>query len=88
MTGAEKLMSDLESRVNEKHEDFEGVVKELESKLAEKSEEIMKMRESKRFSLTEVLQIGKKLLSQTFLMQNLLVLQLAKVGTMIMQNQS
>ena len=48
MTGAEKLMSDLESRVNEKHEDFEGVVKELESKLAEKSEEIMKMRESKR----------------------------------------
>ena len=48
MTGAEKLMSDLESRVNEKHENFEGVVKELESKLAEKSEEIMKMRESKR----------------------------------------
>tara|TARA_Y100001937_G_scaffold78861_2_gene106954 strand:- start:10293 stop:12329 length:2037 start_codon:yes stop_codon:yes gene_type:complete len=48
MTGAEKLMSDLESRVNEKHEDFEGVVRELESKLAEKSEEIMNMRESKR----------------------------------------
>ena len=48
MTGAEKLMSDLESRVNEKHEDFEGVVKELESKLAEKSDEIMNMRESKR----------------------------------------
>ena len=48
ITGAEKLMSDVETRVNEKHEDLERVVKELESNLVEKSDEIMKMRESKR----------------------------------------
>jgi len=48
ITGAEKLMSDVETRVNEKHEDLEKVVKELESNLIEKSDEIMKMRESKR----------------------------------------
>ena len=48
MTGAEQLMSDLETRVNEKHEDLESVVRELESQLSEKSEEVMKMRESKR----------------------------------------
>jgi HK97 family phage prohead protease len=48
ITGAERLMSDVETRVNEKHEDLERVVKELESNLIEKSDEIMKMRESKR----------------------------------------
>ena len=48
MTGAEKLVSDIEKRVNEKHEDLESVVKSLESELKEKSEEIMNIRESKR----------------------------------------
>ena len=48
MSGAERLMEDVEKRVNEKHEDLESVVKSLESKLAEKSEEIMNIRESKR----------------------------------------
>ena len=48
ITGAEKLMSDVETRVNEKHEDLERVVKELEANLVEKSDEIMKMRDSKR----------------------------------------
>ena len=48
ITGAEKLMNDVESRVNEKHEDLEKVVKSLEKELAEKSEEIMNIRESKR----------------------------------------
>jgi membrane protein involved in colicin uptake len=48
MTGAEKLMSDVEQRVSEKHESLETVVKELQSELREKSEEIMKIRESKR----------------------------------------
>ena len=48
LSGAEKLMSDVEKRVNEKQEDLEKVVRELESQLSEKSEEIMNMRESKR----------------------------------------
>ena len=48
ISGAEKLMSDVETRVNEKHEDLEAVVKELEKTLAEKSDEIMNIRESKR----------------------------------------
>jgi len=48
ISGAEKLMSDVETRVNEKHEDLETVVKELEKTLAEKSDEIMNIRESKR----------------------------------------
>ena len=48
ITGAEKLMNDVETRVNEKHEDLEKVVKSLEKELAEKSEEIMNIRESKR----------------------------------------
>jgi len=48
LTGAERLMSDVEKRVNEKHEDLGKVVKELEAKLSEKSEEIMNIRESKR----------------------------------------
>ena len=34
LSGAERLMSDVETRVNEKHEDLEQVVKELESQLS------------------------------------------------------
>ena len=48
LTGAEKLMNDLETRVNQKNEDLKTVVDELEKQLAEKSEEIMSIRESKR----------------------------------------
>ena len=48
LTGAEKLMNDVESRVKEDYSNLESVVKNLESQLAEKSEEIMNMRESKR----------------------------------------
>jgi len=48
LSGAERLMSDVEKRVNEKQEDLEKVVRELEKTLAEKSEEIMSIRESKR----------------------------------------
>ena len=48
LSGAEKLMNDLETRVNEKNEDLKTVVDELEKQLAEKSEEIMNIRESKR----------------------------------------
>ena len=48
ISGAERLMNDVETRVNEKHEDLKTVVDELEKQLAEKSEEIMSIRESKR----------------------------------------
>jgi len=48
LSGAEKLMNDVESRVKEDYSNLEQVVKSLESQLAEKSEEIMNMRESKR----------------------------------------
>jgi len=48
LSGAERLMDDVEKRVNEKQEDLAKVVKELEKSLAEKSEEIMSIRESKR----------------------------------------
>ena len=48
LSGAEKLMNDLEKRVNEKNEDLKTVVDQLEKQLAEKSEEIMSIRESKR----------------------------------------
>jgi HK97 family phage major capsid protein len=48
LSGAEKLMNDVESRVNENYSNLESVVKSLESQLAEKSEEIMNIRESKR----------------------------------------
>ena len=48
LSGAEKLIHDVETRVNEKNESLEEVVKELQKDLAEKSEEIMNMRESKR----------------------------------------
>jgi len=48
LTGAEKLMSDVEKRVNDNYSNLETVVKSLEAQLAEKSEEIMNIRESKR----------------------------------------
>ena len=48
LSGAEKLIQDVETRVNEKNESLEEVVKELQKDLAEKSEEIVNMRESKR----------------------------------------
>ena len=48
LTGAEKLMNDVESRVKEDYSNLEQVVKSLEAQLSEKSEEIMNIRESKR----------------------------------------
>ena len=48
LSGAEKLMNDVEARVNDNYSNLESVVKNLESQLAEKSEEIMNIRESKR----------------------------------------
>ena len=48
LSGAEKLMTDVESRVKEDYSNLEQVVKSLEAQLAEKSEEIMNIRESKR----------------------------------------
>ena len=48
LSGAEKLMNDVESRVKEDYSNLESVVKSLEAQLAEKSEEIMNIRESKR----------------------------------------
>jgi HK97 family phage prohead protease len=48
LSGAERLISDIEKRVNDKHEDLNEVVKSLQNELAEKSEEIMNIRESKR----------------------------------------
>ena len=48
LSGAEKLVNDVEARLLEKNEDLHNVVAELQKDLAEKSEEIMSMRESKR----------------------------------------
>ena len=48
MSGAEKLMEDVEKRVSEKHEDLEKVVNELRTELTEKKDEIEAIRESKR----------------------------------------
>ena len=48
LSGAERLMEDVEKRVLDKHEDLKEVVDSLEKQLAEKSEEIMNIRESKR----------------------------------------
>ena len=48
LSGAERLMNDVEQRVSEQHEDLKSVVDSLEKQLAEKSEEIMSIRESKR----------------------------------------
>ena len=48
MSGAERLMNDVEKRVSEKHEDLEKVVNELRTELTEKKDEIEAIRESKR----------------------------------------
>jgi membrane protein involved in colicin uptake len=48
MSGAEKLVSDVEKRVEERHGDLESVVNELQKDLADKKDEINAMRESKR----------------------------------------
>jgi len=48
MSGAERLMNDVEKRVSEKHEDLEKVVNELQGALKDKKEEIEAIRESKR----------------------------------------
>ena len=48
MSGAERLMEDVEKRVSEKHEDLEKVVNELRTELTEKKDEIEAIRESKR----------------------------------------
>jgi HK97 family phage prohead protease/HK97 family phage major capsid protein len=47
-TSAEKLMEDIEKRFSEKNEALESIVAELQDELSSKSEEITKMRESKR----------------------------------------
>ena len=47
-TGAEKLMEDLEEKFQQKDADHEKVVAELQTEISEKSDEIMKIRESKR----------------------------------------
>ena len=48
ISGAEKLINDVAKKVEERQGDLESVVKELQSELSEKSEEIQAMRESKR----------------------------------------
>ena len=47
-SGAEELVSELEKRVNEQYDNVEEVVDSLKAELKEKSEEITKIRESKR----------------------------------------
>ncbi len=47
-SSAEKLMTDIEARFNEKNESLESIMGELKEELASKSEEIVAMRESKR----------------------------------------
>ena len=48
ISGAEKLIEDVAKKVEERQGDLESVVKELQSELTEKSQEIQAMRESKR----------------------------------------
>ena len=48
MSGAEKLITDVEKRVEERHGDLESVVNELKTELSDKKDEINAMRESKR----------------------------------------
>ena len=47
-TGAERLVADIEKRFADKNADLEKIVNELRGEISEKSQEIMKMRESKR----------------------------------------
>ena len=47
-SGAEKLMADVEAKMSQRDADHMEIVKQFERELAEKSEEIQKMRESKR----------------------------------------
>ena len=47
-SGAEALVSELEKRVNDQYDNVESVVDSLKAELKEKSEEITKIRESKR----------------------------------------
>ena len=51
--GAERLMSDLEDRVSKDYSNLETVVEELKAELAEKSEEIVNIRDSKRVFATK-----------------------------------
>ena len=48
MSGAQQLMSDVEKRVSEKHDDLEAIVNELQTELKDKKSEIEAIRESKR----------------------------------------
>ena len=48
MSGAQQLMSDVEKRVSEKHDDLEKIVNELQTELKDKKSEIEAIRESKR----------------------------------------
>ena len=61
ISGAEKLINDVAAKVEERQGDLESVVKELQSELTEKSEEIQAMRESKEFSKIEATKTGRKL---------------------------
>ena len=47
-SGAEKLMADVEAKMAEKDADYEKIIGELRNELTEKSDEISKIRESKR----------------------------------------
>jgi len=48
LSGAEKLVNDVEKRVSERQGDLESVVNELKTELSDKKDEINAMRESKR----------------------------------------
>lgn len=64
-SGAERLMSDMEAKLSEKDAKIDEVMKQFGAQLAEKEEELTKMRESKRVfadgrSESERLQANKK----------------------------
>ena len=48
LSGAERLMQDVEKRIDERHGDLESVVNELKTELSDKKDEINAMRESKK----------------------------------------
>lgn len=48
VTGAERLVADIEKRFADKNSDLEKIVNDLKNDIAEKSSEIVKMRDSKR----------------------------------------